>query len=253
MSLACLAGTRYNQGFRLSESSGESPALTSSLRIRTNSRLAFGLLDLNGEIGRIEGGLGLALESPSVELCARRADGLAVSGVEPVPESVRRKFETMHTVFAERHHTGGIAVRIEKTIPTHCGLGSGTQLALAFGQARNLLYDLALSPYEVSLVAERGGTSGIGCAAFEMGGFLADGGHRFRCAGGKSAFAPSSASTAFAPAPILFQAPLPRAWSVVLATPRLAGRRTATRSGSCSARSARFPPWRRRRPRGSRS
>lgn len=196
-----------------------------NLRIRTNSRLAFGLLDLNGEIGRIEGGLGLALESPCVELHARRADGLAVSGVEPVPESTRRKFEAMHAVFAERHGTGGIEVRIEKTIPTHRGLGSSTQLALAFGQALNLLYELELSAYEVSVIAKRGGTSGIGCAAFEMGGFLADGGHRFGCAGGKTVFAPSSASTDFAPAPILFQAQLPRAWSVVLATPA-AGRQT---------------------------
>ena len=44
-----------------------------TLRIRTTSRLSFGLIDMNGEIGRIEGGLGLALENPCVEIRARRA------------------------------------------------------------------------------------------------------------------------------------------------------------------------------------
>jgi len=196
-----------------------------TLRLRTNSRLAFGLLDLNGELGRIEGGLGLALESPCVELRARRADGLTIGGVEPVSESMRRKFAALLAGFRERHGTSGIDVHVEKTIPDHAGLGSGTQLALAFGQALNLLYDLGLSAHDLSLMAQRGGTSGIGCAAFETGGFLADGGHRYRRAGGKTGFAPSSASTAFAPAPILFQSPLPRAWSVVLAIPA-AGRQT---------------------------
>lgn len=197
----------------------------STLRIRTNSRLAFGLIDLNGEIGRIEGGLGLALEAPGVELRARRADSLVVSGNGSVSDSVRRKFESMHAVFKERHGTGGIEVSIEQTIPNHSGLGSGTQLALAFGQALNLLYDLALTSHDVSRIAQRGGTSGIGCAAFERGGFLVDGGHRFRRPGGKSGFAPSAASTDFAAPPILFHSMLPQTWSVVLAIPAT-GRQT---------------------------
>lgn len=196
----------------------------STLHIRTNSRLAFGLIDLNGELGRIEGGLGLALESPCVELRARRADGVVSSGV-PVSGSTLEKFEAISAVFRERYGAGGVELHIEQTIPDHAGLGSGTQLAIAFAQALNLLYGVGLPYHDLSLIAQRGGTSGIGCAAFEMGGFLADGGHRFRRAGGKNAFAPSSASKGFAPPPVLFHAPLPRSWSVVLAIP-VAGRQT---------------------------
>jgi len=148
-----------------------------------------------------------------------------VDGGEPLPASARRKFESMSAVFRERYGAGGAELSIVQTIPDHSGLGSGTQLAMAFGQALNLLYDLKLSCQEVSRIAERGGTSGIGCATFEMGGFLVDGGHRFGGSGGKTGFAPSSASTSFAPPPILFHSMLPGSWSVVLAIPA-AGRQT---------------------------
>ena len=35
------------------------------MQITTPSRLHFGLLDLNGELGRINGGFGVALDKPS--------------------------------------------------------------------------------------------------------------------------------------------------------------------------------------------
>ena len=190
-----------------------------TLRIRTPSRLAFGLIDMNGEIGRVEGGLGLTLEKPCLELRARRAGALAIGGPAAVPESGRRKFEAMSQVFREKYGTDGVDVSVEETIPDHSGLGSGTQLALAFGQAVNLLYDLKLKLPEIVRIAQRGGTSGIGCAAFEMGGFIADAGHRFGGPGGKTMFAPSAASTGFSAPPILFHANLPSSWRVVIVLP----------------------------------
>lgn len=190
-----------------------------TLKLHTHSRLAFGLIDMNGEIGRVEGGLGLALQRPCLALRARRADTVRIDGPAPVADGTRRKFEAMTQVFRERYDSGGIEVCLEETIPGHCGLGSGTQLALAFGQAMNLLYDLKLTMPEIGRIAQRGGTSGIGCAAFETGGFLADGGHRFGGPNGKQVFAPSSGSAGFEAPPILFQSNLPSSWRVVLALP----------------------------------
>jgi beta-ribofuranosylaminobenzene 5'-phosphate synthase len=191
----------------------------STVRICTNSRLAFGLIDMNGEIGRVEGGLGLVIEHPRVVLSARRADAVTIKDLAGISRGVQRKFESMAAAFREHHGTQGIEATIEETIPDHSGLGSGTQLAMAFGQAFNLLYDLKLTGHEIGRIAGRGGTSGIGCAAFEMGGFLADGGHRFRRPGGKTEFAPSAASTEFSAPPILFHSALPKSWSVILAIP----------------------------------
>ncbi|MBS0614827.1 MAG: beta-ribofuranosylaminobenzene 5'-phosphate synthase [Proteobacteria bacterium] len=196
-----------------------------TLRIRTTSRLSFGLIDMNGEIGRIEGGLGLALENPCVELRARRAPTLSMSGATEVLASIQRKVEKVSAALHERYDIGGVELFIEQTIPDHVGLGSGTQLALAIAQALNLLYDLKLTTYQLSRLAQRGGTSGIGCASFDLGGFLCDGGHRFGGPGGKPGFAPSSASADFAPPPILFHSALPASWNVILAIPD-AGRRT---------------------------
>ena len=190
-----------------------------ALRLHTHSRLAFGLIDMNGEIGRVEGGLGLALETPYLELCARRADTVRINGPAAVSDATRRKFEAMARLFKENYDTGGLEISVENTIPGHSGLGSGTQLALAFGQAVNLLYELQLPLSEIGRIAQRGGTSGIGCAAFETGGFLADGGHRFGGTDGKRLFAPSSASAGFAAPPVLFQSNLPSSWRVVLALP----------------------------------
>lgn len=192
---------------------------SATVRIRTNSRLHFGLIDLNGGIGRVEGGVGLVIENPCVLLSARKSAVVKLDDAAGIAESAHRKLASMAAAFREHHGTGGIEVTIEETIPDHSGLGSGTQLAMAFGQAFNLLYDLKLDAHELSRVAQRGGTSGIGCAAFEMGGLLIDGGHRFGQPGGKQGFAPSSGSTDFAAAPILFHATLPKSWSVILAIP----------------------------------
>jgi beta-ribofuranosylaminobenzene 5'-phosphate synthase len=194
-----------------------------TLRIRTPSRLTFGLIDMNGELGRVEGGLGLALDEPRVELRARRARAVRIGGAE-VSSGTRAKLEELCARFAREHRAEGIDLTIERVIPSHCGLGSGTQLMMAAGLALGLLYDVKLTGRQLAVLGSRGGTSGIGVAAFDRGGFLADGGHRFGGAGGKTVFAPSAASAGFEPPPLLFHSPLPANWRVLLALP--AGRIT---------------------------
>ncbi|MCK4459020.1 MAG: beta-ribofuranosylaminobenzene 5'-phosphate synthase, partial [Methanosarcinales archaeon] len=113
---------------------------------------------------------------------------------------------------------GGIRIHIERDAPPHVGLGSGTQGALVAGMAVNQLYNLGLSVRDIAIKAGRGGTSGIGVASFEGGGFILDGGHRFS---EKGTFKPSAISRS-PPAPILFQRPFPD-WEVVLAIPDARG------------------------------
>ncbi len=64
----------------------------------------------------------------------------------------------------------------------------------------------------------RGGTSGIGVAAFENGGIILDGGHKFK---DKCAFSPSAASHV-PPGPVLFRRDFPD-WPIVLAIPNTKG------------------------------
>jgi len=75
-----------------------------------------------------------------------------------------------------------------------------------------------LSVSEIAVKVGRGGTSGIGVAAFETGGFILDGGHKFSQ---KKAFLPSAASK-LPPAPVLFRRDFPD-WDILVAVPEQKG------------------------------
>ena len=146
-----------------------------SLRIITPSRLHMSLIDLNASIGRVDGGIGLAIKEPKIVLEARESERLIVKGGR---ESIRERAEIVAKKVIEAFN---IKEKIEMTIredyPSHVGLGSGTQISLAVAKAIAEIYDFNYSVRELARIVGRGGTSGIGVAAFEGGGFILDGGH----------------------------------------------------------------------------
>jgi beta-ribofuranosylaminobenzene 5'-phosphate synthase len=182
------------------------------IRIKTPSRLHMALIDLNGEIGRVDGGIGITLEEPSIEITAEKSDEVAVKGDPELAERMRKACEAVCP-------GKGADIDIKRSFWNHIGLGSGTQAALAAGTAISRLYGMDISPREIAIKAGRGGTSGIGIGAFEKGGFLLDGGHRMSA---KKAFLPSSFSKGVPPAPLLLNYTFP-GWDIVLAIPPLKG------------------------------
>ncbi len=176
------------------------------IKIVSPSRLHLTLIDLNAEIGRVDGGVGITLESPGMELSAVEAETVEVLGDSVLAGRVRKAAES---VLPEGW---GIRINIEKDIPDHVGLGSGTQAAISAAAAVNEVYGLGKTVRELAVAVGRGGTSGIGVAAFENGGFILDGGHKFK---DKGAFSPSAASHV-PPGPVLFREDFPD-WSIVLA------------------------------------
>ena len=50
------------------------------VRVRTPSRLHITLIDLNGSLGRIDGGVGLALNEPHIEIKGELSDEIVVEG-----------------------------------------------------------------------------------------------------------------------------------------------------------------------------
>jgi beta-ribofuranosylaminobenzene 5'-phosphate synthase len=183
------------------------------IQVVTPSRLHITLIDLNGAFGRLDGGVGLALDYPSVRINANKDTQLSVSGTTEFTEKIRR---AALAVLAP-HQIDGVAIEVVQEYSAHVGLGSGTQVALAVGTAISELYDLNLNPTDIARLTGRGGTSGIGVAAYEWGGFIIDGGHK-----GKTEFLPSSASGKFGPAPIIVRHDFPD-WTIVLAIPNLRG------------------------------
>jgi beta-ribofuranosylaminobenzene 5'-phosphate synthase len=181
------------------------------------SRIHLTLVDLHGGLGRVDGSVGLALEEPRLLLEASLSPQCQVTGGEPWTHEVirdvgRRMLEAIHARAPARF-------RIRESVPRHAGLGSGTQLALSAGRALAALHGREVPVRELARITGRGGTSGIGTAAFELGGFLVDGGHSFGPGGEKQDYRPSSASTGVSPAPVIARHPFPEDWKVVLAIP----------------------------------
>ncbi len=165
------------------------------VRVIAPARLHLGFFDLNGALGRRFGSLGITLEDVFTKVVMRAAETLTVTG----PEHARaaQAIERLSSAL-DLPATG--ALSIERAIPPHVGLGSGTQVHLAVGTAYAQLHGQPASPREIAGLLERGARSGIGIGAFEAGGVLADGGR------GSGAELP----------PIIARHPFPDGWRVLL-------------------------------------
>ncbi len=183
--------------------------------IRTPSRVHVTLIDMNGESGRLDGSVGLALSKPAlvIEFC-RQGHGVVRSSDSRISAPLS---EELARCAGRLGLTADLEGRLVEEIPRHQGLGSGTQYHLALLAALNHAHGRSLSPQELIGLSARGGTSGIGTHAFFRGGFLIDGGHRRD--GAKSGFLPSRFCAEVAAPPLLVRQRLPPAWRVVLFLP----------------------------------
>ena len=136
------------------------------------ARLHLGFVDLNPPTGRRFGSLGLALDSPHTTVRAVR--GVIDCVRSNAQEIATKHLHALRSAIAVPHD---VSVQVDEAMPAHCGLGSGTQLALAVGTAVSRLLALSLSPSDICQTLARGARSGIGIGAFAQGGFLVDGGH----------------------------------------------------------------------------
>jgi beta-RFAP synthase len=165
------------------------------ITVQAPARLHMGFVDLSRHATRRFGSLGLTLEDIHVRVHVRHSDSDRFEGEQH--ERARSYVNLMREKFTL---TSPLDLTVEKAIPHHTGLGSGTQLALATGAALNELFDLDQSPAALAALFERGARSGIGVGAFEQGGFLVDGGK-------------SSNET---PPPIISRVAFPVAWRILL-------------------------------------
>jgi beta-ribofuranosylaminobenzene 5'-phosphate synthase len=189
--------------------------------IEAPARLHLGLIDMNGALGRVDGGIGITLREPRILLWAEEsAENRVEGGDENCRDVILR---AARATTAALSLTGGAAFRLQEGYPRHAGLGSGTQLGLAAAQALALLYGHERSVRDLAGIIGRGGTSGIGTAAFESGGFIIDGGHRFGIPGAKGGFSPSAASHGVKPAPLTVRHPFPDDWKILLVIPTSTG------------------------------
>jgi len=150
---------------------------TPTINLTSFARLHMGFFDLNGGLGRKFGSIGLTLAEPSMQVTAMLSDEIKVSAASSVPLAVVQKAtQICITLLNKLNVEGGLHLHLHSHIPSHAGLGSGTQMALSIGTVINRLYGLRLGTADIATLTMRGGRSGIGIAAFDVGGVLIDGG-----------------------------------------------------------------------------
>ena len=160
------------------------------------------MIDLRGDLGRIHGSIGVAIDNPSIILKAKKASSIDVKG----PRADRVKAFT-ETFLASSGLNSGAYIEVLSDIMEHSGFGSGTQLALAVGKALSELYRLDLTAEEIAQKLNRSRRSGIGTYAFKHGGFIVDAGHK-------------TESKPEIP-PLLFRADVPGSWRFVIGVPKI--------------------------------
>jgi beta-ribofuranosylaminobenzene 5'-phosphate synthase len=187
--------------------------------VQTPSRLHLTLIDMYGGSGRVDGGVGITLNEPGILIEMRQSLSLEVKGCDQGTQE--RIMDCARHVLKGLKAGGNVSITVRKYYPSHIGLGSGSQIMLAIAQGIAEIFGRSLPVKELALLVGRGGTSGIGTAAFEHGGFIIDGGHTFGQKGEKSGFLPSSASRGVRPPPVIVRHDLPADWGILLAIPNL--------------------------------
>jgi beta-ribofuranosylaminobenzene 5'-phosphate synthase len=170
--------------------------VTKQVTVETTARLHMGFFDLNGDLGRRFGSIGLSLDKPCTRICATiNTHTLSVIGADAA-----RAEKVARTILSALNLPEHLQLNIVEAIPAHSGLGSGTQMALAIGMAINALYDLHLTVEDIAKLTSRGARSGIGLGTFATGGVIVDGGR------GPNTVIP----------PVIAHLDFPEAWRVLL-------------------------------------
>jgi beta-RFAP synthase len=168
--------------------------------VEAPARLHFGVLDLRGALGRWFGGIGAAAPEPTLLLSARLDRTLVVEGADAErAERFARSFLAHHGL------QGGARITVERALPRHAGLGSGTQLALAVARAIAELQGLPTEAAALARAVGRAQRSAVGTWTFDGGGLVVEGGRR---------------SDANGVGPLIARISFPSSWRCVVAVPR---------------------------------
>ncbi len=195
----------------------ESCGVMHEVEVVAPSRLHFGLIDLNGSLGRVDGSAGVSISSPFTDIVVKRTDKSGVSIKGGAGYDRKRASGFAKKLSSALHIEEGVDIHLKSILPPHVGLGSTTSMGMCIGAGINALFSCGVDNGGVARILGRGGTSGVGVAGFDAGGFIVDGGHDFRRKGG--CFLPSDYSD-IEPPQVVSRCCLPPNWFFVCALPK---------------------------------
>ena len=77
---------------------------TVKVQVKTPARLHLGLIDMNGDLGRMFGGLGVGIDHPNVIVEAENAENFSVTGQETELATIlAKRFFTAYKIQAKVH------------------------------------------------------------------------------------------------------------------------------------------------------
>jgi len=171
------------------------------VQVKTPARLHLGLIDLNGDLGRMFGGLGVGIDHPNFIVEAQNTDKFSVIGQETeLATTLAKRFFTAYKVQPK------VCINVAEAISSHIGLGSGTQFSLAVATALAKVFNVEASIPELAVSMGRARRTAVGTSIFERGGFVVDGGKNL-----KKAKCP----------PLIYRQPFPSEWRFIVAVPNL--------------------------------
>ncbi len=151
--------------------------MATQVTVTTGARLHFGPLAAAGSGGGKFGGVGMMISAPGCIVSARPADRDSFVGDAASVARVARFVRHIRDASPDGAKVASCEIEVREAIPSHSGLGSGTQLGLAVARALSELSgERDVSVETLARRAGRGLRSAIGLHGFARGGFLVDGG-----------------------------------------------------------------------------
>jgi beta-ribofuranosylaminobenzene 5'-phosphate synthase len=168
--------------------------------VKTPARLHLGLIDMNGDFGRMFGGLGVGIDHPNIIVEAQNAENFQVTGKETELATIlSKRFLSIYQIQPKVH------INVVEAFPAHIGLGSGTQYSLAIATALAKLFNVKDSAPELAVAMGRARRTAVGTSIFEAGGFVVDGGKNI--------------SSSNCP-PLIYRQPFPSEWRFIVVVPK---------------------------------
>ncbi len=147
------------------------------------------------------GGLGVGIDHPNFVVDAEKAEKLEVTGKETELATIlTKRFFSNYQIQPKVH------LHVAEIIPSHIGLGSGTQFSIAVAVALAKLFNVKATVSELAVSMGRARRTAVGTSIFQVGGFVVDGGKNLK-------------TNTFPP--LIYRQPLPNDWRFIIAVPNL--------------------------------
>ncbi len=147
------------------------------IKVTSPARIHLGFLETDENSQRKFGSLGLAISNfENIFKIENSTKNIVVCEDDKIKKNIYKIIK----VFEKFEEIKKCKITVIKKIPTHIGLGSGTQQNLTVGHLISEFNNLDISVKEISELLNRGKRSGIGVETFTSGGFIVDSGKKSR-------------------------------------------------------------------------